>query len=243
MRRGDDLYGVEAGPVIGFILGTGMNIAYPERRIPKIAFSDDNSPQIVVCETGSFHTRYTGRLDEEFDATLKNPGAYTFEKTMAGAYLGPLSLFMLQRAVSDGVLRFRRSDELLALNSLPTRDLNHFMHSPLSGEGYLAQMFERDERDALSSLVFLVSLVTERAALFAAAAVAAAVERSGGGFDPFVPVRVAVEGTTYVVYKGMRQALEARLHSLLSAKAPRSIAVATVEQASLIGAAVAGLSL
>jgi hexokinase len=241
-RKGPDTYGVEGGPVIGFILGTGMNVAYPETRIPKIGFDSPDAPQIVVCETGSFRTRYTGRLDEEFDSTLKNPGQYTFEKTMAGAYLGPLTLHMLKKAVSDGILAFRRSEDILAMDSLQTKDLNAFMHAPLTGEGPIASLFQKDERDALSSLVFLTSIITERAALFAAAAVAAAVERTGAGFDPFVPVRIAVEGTTYMIYKGMRKALESYLHAMLSAKAPRLVTIAPVEQASLFGAAVAALS-
>lgn len=241
LRKGADIYGVEGGPVIGFILGTGMNVAYPETRIPKIGFESPDAPQIVVCETGSFRTRYTGRLDDEFDRTTKNPGAYTFEKTMSGAYLGPLTLYMLKKAVADGVLRFRKSEELLAMN-FQTKDLNAFMHAPLAGEGPIGSLFGADERDALATLVFLTSMVTERAALFAAASVASAVERTAAGFDPFVPVRVAVEGTTYMIYKGMRAALESYLHAMVSAKAPRSLVISPVEQASLFGAAVAALS-
>jgi len=241
-RRGTDAYGIEGGPVIGFILGTGMNLAYPETRIPKIGFDAPEAPQIVVCESGSFRTRYLGRLDDEFDATLKNPGKYTFEKAMSGAYLGPLTLFMLKRAIADGVLAFRRSEELALMETLPTKDLNAFMHAPLAAEGPIGTLFARDERDALSTLVFLTSLITERSALFSAATVAAAIEKIGAGYDPFVPVRVAVEGTTYVVYKGLRHALEAYLHTMLSGKAPRSLVIAPVEQASLNGAAVAALS-
>lgn len=241
-RKGPDVYTVEAGPVIGFILGTGMNVAYPETHIPKIGFEDPQNPQIVVCEMGSFRTRYTGRLDEEFDATTKNPGKYTFEKTMAGAYLGPLTLYMLKKAVQDGVLVFRRSQELLAMETLQTKDLNAFMHNPLTGQGPIGSLFDRDERDALATLVFLTSIITERAALFAAATVAAAVEKIKAGYDPFVPVRIAVEGTTYMIYKGMRPALESYLHTMLANKAPRSVVISPVEQASLFGAAVAALS-
>lgn len=242
LRKGDDIYGVESGPVIGFILGTGMNVAYPETRIPKIGFESPDAPQIVVCETGSFRTRYTGRLDEEFDATTKNPGKYTFEKTMSGAYLGPLTHYVLKKAVDDGILVFQRSDELVNIPFLQTKDLNAFMHAPLTGEGPIGSLFGKDERDALATLVFLTSMVTERAALFAAASVASAVERTAAGFDPFVPVRVAVEGTTYMIYKGMRKSLESYLHTMLSSKVPRSVVIAPVEQASLFGAAVAALS-
>lgn len=240
--RGEDIYGAGAGPVIGFILGTGMNIAYPETRIPKIGWDRPDESQIIVCETGAFNTRYTGRLDDDFDKTTKNPGHYRFEKTMAGAYLGPLSLVMLKKAIGDGVLDFDRSNDILSMECLQTKDLNQFMHAPLTGEGPLGSLFAKHERDALASFCYLVSIITRRAALFAAATVASAVEKAGAGFDPFAPVRIAVEGTTYMIYKGMRTSLESYLNTMLQTKAPRNIAIAPVEQASLFGAAAAALS-
>jgi hexokinase len=66
--------------------------------------------------------------------------------------------------------------------------------------------------------------------------------RAGEGHDPFVPVRIAVEGTTYMIYKGMRAALESWLHIMLNKTKPRTYVVAPVEQASLFGAAVAAVS-
>ena len=53
---------------------------------------------------------------------------------------------------------------------------------------------------------------------------------------------MAVEGTTYMIYKGMRTSLESYLNTMLQTKAPRNIAIAPVEQASLFGAAAAALS-
>jgi hexokinase len=241
-RRGEDRYGVSGGPVIGFILGTGFNTAYPEKKIPKIGFESASAPQIVVCETGTFFHRYQGILDKEYDATTKNPGVYTLEKAAAGAYLGPLTLHILKQAVRDGLLRFKKSGEFLAWPTLQTKDLNAFMHAPLAAEGPIGELFGLDERDALTSLVYLTSIITERASLFSAAVVAAIVERIGQGYDPFVPVRIAVEGTTYVVYKGMREALESYLHTILVSDKPRSYVISPVEQASLFGAAVAALS-
>jgi hexokinase len=71
--------------------------------------------------------------------------------------------------------------------------------------------------------------------------VAAAVIRSGGG-GPFSPVRIAMEGTTYLVYRGMRSAMESWLHTMLVKGKLRSYTIAPVEQASLFGAAVAALT-
>jgi hexokinase len=241
-REGPDKYGIPGGPMIGFILGTGFNTAYPEKSIPKIGFESASAPQIVVCETGNFFPRYLGCLDREYDATTKNPGAYTLEKASSGAYLGPLSFHILKQAVHDGVLKFKRSNEFLAWPVLQTKDLNAFLRAPLAMEGPLGELFGRDERDALASFVYLCSIITERAALLSAAILTATVERMDAGYDPFAPVRIAVEGTTYILYKGMRTALESYLHTMVSAGKPRSYIISPVEQASLFGAAVAALT-
>jgi hexokinase len=241
-NKGEDCYGIEPGPMSGFILGTGFNTAYPEKNIPKIGFQSESSPQIVVCETGSFAPRFLGMLDKEYDHTTKNPGVYTQEKACSCAYLGPLTLHILKQAIREGLLNFNQSGEFLAWPTLQTRDLNEFMHAPLAMQGPVGSLFNKDERDALSAFVYITSIVTERAALLSAAILAAIVERMDTGLDPFVPVRIAVEGTTYLVYKGMREALEAYLHVMLNTEQPRSYIISPVEQASLFGAAVAALS-
>jgi hexokinase len=241
-RKGADLYGVGGGPVVGFILGTGFNTAYPESRIPKINFESETNPQVVVCESGTFASRYVGYLDREYDSTTKNPGGYTLEKATAGAYLGPLTFHILKQAIKDGLIKFARSKEFLDWPTLQTKDLNAFMHAPLAKEGPIGTLFEKDEIDALRSLVYITSIITERAALLSAGVVAGAALKSSEGFDPFVPVRIAVEGTTYMIYKGKRTALEAWLHIMLTHGKPRSYVIGPVEQASLFGAAVAALT-
>ena len=235
-------FGAAPGPVIGFILGTGFNTAYPEARIPKINFDSPASPQIIVCETGNFNVRNRGQLDREYDSTTKTPGGYLLEKAAAGAYLGPLTLHILKQAVKDKVLRFARSDELLAMPHLETRFLNEFAHAPLMAEGPLGSLFAPDEGAAVASVQYIASLVTERGALFSAAVLAATVKRVNAGYEPYSPVRIAVEGTTYLIYKGMRRSFESWLHQMLIRGKPHPYIVSPVEQASLFGAAVAALS-
>ena len=235
-------YRFSGGPVIGFILGTGFNTAYPETAIPKIGFESKSGPQIVVCETGAFKLRYRGQLDQEFDNTTKNPGAYTMEKTTSGAYLGPLTLHILKQAVKDKVITFNKSAELLAMPRLETRTLNEFNHAPLAASGPLGSLFGLDEGGALAAAQYLSSIITERGALLSAAVLAATVERINSGYEPWAPVRIAVEGTTFLIYKGMRRSLESWLHRMLVSGKPRPYIVAPVEQASLFGAAVAALS-
>ena len=239
-------YGYPGGPVIGFILGTGFNTAYPETTIPKIGFESHNAPQIVVCESGTFNLRCRGVLDIEFDSTTKTPGAYSLEKTTAGAYLGPLTLHILKQAIRDKVICFNKSDEIMAMSHLETRFVNEFTHKPLAAEGPLGSLFGPDESEALAAFQYLVSIITERGALFSASVLAATVKRVNAGLRdtirPFAPVRIAVEGTTYMIYKGMRRSLESYLHLMLANRKPLPYCVSPVEQASLYGAAVAALS-
>jgi hexokinase len=235
-------FDVEGGPLIGFILGTGFNTAYPETNIPKIKFNSTSSPQIVVAETCNFNVRYRGPLDREYDSTTKNPGSYFLEKATAGAYMGPLTLHILKQAIKDKVLQFKKSEELLNMPNLETRFLNEFTHAPLTAQGPLGSLFGPGESDALAAVQYLTSIVTERGALFSAAVLAATVERVNTGYEPYSPVRIAVEGTTYLIYKGMRRSLESYLHQMLFKEKPRPYIVAPVEQASLFGAAVAALS-
>jgi len=231
----------DGGPVIGFILGTGFNTAYPETNISKINFNS-NTPQIVVCETGNFNVRYRGQLDIEYNNTTKDPGGYFLEKTTSGAYLGPLTLHILKQAVKDKVLKFKKSDELLAMTYLDTKALNEFIVSPLAAEGPLKLFFNNDEYDAIAAIQYLTSIIIERGALFSAAVLAAMVERMNPDFQPYSPVRIAVEGTTYMAFKGMRRTLESYLHQMLFTEKPRPYTISPVEQASLFGAAVAALS-
>ena len=243
-RRVEDPYAMEAGPMLGFILGTGFNTAYPETCIPKIDFFSPEHPQIVVCESGNFAHRYMGILDKEFDQSTKNPGTYFLEKAASGAYLGPLTHIVIKQALDEGLFTFAKADEFISWPVLHTKDVNQFMHEPLS-PGVVADLFDRSEMEAKSSFMYLTSIVTERAALLSAGVLAAAMEKACKNYhslDPLIPVRVAVEGTTYAIYKGMRRALEAHLHLMFTRRNPRSYALVQVEQASLMGAAVAALA-
>jgi hexokinase len=232
---------VPEGQTVGLILGTGFNIAYCEKSIPKAGFESETNPQIVVCEAGNFDFGRQGILDREFDRTTKEPGQRAAEKAVSGAYLGPLSLLVLKCAVKEGVLRFKKSQKLLGMDSLTTKDLNTFLQEPLVAGGPLGGLFGADEADAIRTLVYLESLVTERAALITASALAAVVGHCENARDPLAPVRIAVEGSTFSAYHFLEEALRARLNGLLNADGPRFCIVQAVEQASLLGAAVAAL--
>ncbi|MDR1866671.1 MAG: hexokinase [Treponema sp.] len=231
------------GPMVGAILGTGYNTAYPEYSIPKIKAETFENPCIVVCETGNFAHRYQGYLDREFDRTTKNPGTYLLEKASSGAYLGPLFFVVAKQALYDGILQFNKSAEFTAWKQLYTKDLNEFLRYPVNppAQNPFSGLFAPEESDARNTFTYLASLLTERGALLAAAPIAAAIKRIDH-YDTANPVRVAIEGTTYLIYKGMRSALDSWLHIMVNNEKPLPYFIAPVDQASLLGAAAAALT-
>jgi hexokinase len=138
------------------------------------------------------------------------------------------------------------------METLPSFELNTFLHNPLAGDGLISGLFAKDELDAVAAAQYLATLVNERAGMLAAALVAGTIvhmteqaverEKYPAGLDPSRPIRVAIEGSTYMMYGQMRRALESHLHRMVNFDKPRSYLVRPVSQASLIGAAVAALS-
>lgn len=228
---------------VGFILGTGTNTAYRERRerIAKLPEHPAGERMIINVESGNFDGVPTSELDQDLDRTLPDAGSYRFEKMIAGAYLGRLGLCVLRRAAAEGLFSARAAAGLLALRELGNKDFDDFTANPfLSGTVFDAVDLSDDDR---RTLIALGTPLFRRAARFAAVNIAAAVLRSGEGLDPLHPVCVTVDGSTYYRTRTaqLKSRIEQHLRELLE---PRGIAceLVSVPDAPLLGAAVAGLT-
>ena len=197
---------------------------------------------IVNIESGSFAKAPQSRFDRLFDAGTTDPGAYTFEKMIAGAYLGGLGATILREAAKAGLFTPATAVAIAAMPPLSTPDLDRFSQDPHRPPAIFAAVpfTDDDRRTALD----LCLPVYTRAALFTAVAIAAAAIRSGAGADPLHPVAVTIDGTTY--YRTLTASFSTRVQDHLRAfLAPRRIhyELLHIEEAPLIGAAVAGLTL
>jgi hexokinase len=83
---------------IGCIFGTGCNAAYMDvcGNIPKIAHAnlDPSLPMAINCEWGAFDNQHVVLPRTPYDVTIDEdsprPGQQTFEKMVAGLYLGEI---------------------------------------------------------------------------------------------------------------------------------------------------------
>jgi len=228
---------------VGLILGTGTNTAYVERnaRISKRNDLDLQGAMIINVESGGFAKAPQSRFDKLFDATTADCGAYTFEKMIAGVYLGGLGGTILREAARADLFSRATSRAMLDLPTPSSKDLDLFCHNPyLPPETFAAlPMTEDDRRVALEVCL----PVYTRAALLTAVNIAAAVIRSGAGTDPLHPVAVNIDGSTY--YRTLAASFASRVQGhLRDLLEPRSIhyELIAVDEAPIIGAAVAGLT-
>lgn len=231
------------GSYIGFILGTGSNCCYIEsnRNITKTPDLDPGKEQIVNVESGSFAKAPRGAIDLHLDESTLDPGKYTFEKMFSGGYLGSLCLKALQEASKQGLFSKAVSAELLRIEALQTKDVNSFLRYPQGDNPLAVSCGSRTSQDRAVVWYVLDGLI-ERAALVVAAMLSSVVIETNKGLDPCEPVCITAEGTTFYELKSLKEKIEGYLRSFLQNKHGRFVEFVRVEDATLIGAAIAGLT-
>ncbi len=229
---------------VGFILGTGTNCSYVERNsnITKKTGLDASGSQIVNVESGGFGKCRQGKIDILFDQTTTNPGVHTFEKMISGGYLGALCLKVIQTAADEGLFFKGVADSLKAIKKLDTKELSDFLYYPETGENNLALSCKKGKADDVARLYYLIERMVERAAKQTAINLSSVAIKSGKGKEPNRPVCFVAEGTTFEHLKGLRSKVEYYLKDYLERQKQIYYDIISVENATLIGAAIAGLT-
>ncbi len=231
---------------VGFILGTGTNTAYIERNaaIRKESGLPPDGSMAINCEAANFNRIPRGDIDLAFDADTALPGKYVLEKMISGAYLGGLCHRILKTAAQEGVLGEQAARDLEARKTYEPKQIGA-MFSGLpagetreAGEDPQAHWPGEDRRTARD----VVSAVVERAALITAVNMAAPIVKPVREGRRPERVCVSADGSVYFKLPTFRERAERHLTAILD---PLSISheVVHVEEATLIGTAVAGLTI
>ena len=229
---------------VGFILGTGTNCCYVEKNsnITKKKGLDAAGSQIVNIESGGFGKCRQGKIDILFDQTTTNPGVHTFEKMISGGYLGALCLKVIQTAADEGLFSKGVADSLNATKKLETKELSDFLYYPETGDNPLAVSCKNGRPDDVTKLYCLAERLVERAAKQTAMNLSTAAIKSDKGKEPNRPICFVAEGTTFYHLKGLRSKVEYYLKDYLERQRQIYYDIISVENATLIGAAIAGLT-
>lgn len=235
-----------ASDYIGFIFGTGQNCAYLEKneRITKVSGLTPGRRQVINMESANFSLAPRGPLDEAFLKSTENPELNRFEKIASGAYLGPLAGFVLKSPQASSLFSAASRRSLDLYPGFKTIDIDHFLRDPRNGAAAdnnpMAGCFDCDEDRIAAWMV--VDALLERAAKAVAVNLSAVVLWGGQGSDPTRPVRLCVDGSTFYKLKSFKPRVEYYLKQYLQDRMNRYYEIVQVENAPLLGAAVAGLT-
>ncbi len=223
----------------GVIVGTGSNTAYVEdnARIAKLPGLPPGSMAINL-ESGAFDKCPRTDIDLRFDRTLANPGRQVLEKMISGAYLGGVALHTLRTAAEEGLLSPAAAAVLATWKELPSETLSGLLANPFQEGPFRNPAFTETD---LEMMMRLGAEVVRRAAVMIAINISTPVLKTGTGRNPLHPVCITVDGSTYYKTTGLRSLVEENLRRILG---PRDVhfEVVRVDEAPLIGAAVAGLT-
>ena len=227
---------------IGYILGTGTNTCYIESNsnILKNPELDKDKSMIINVESGNFGKAPRSDLDIAFDNTTMNPGDYTFEKMFSGGYFGGLCLYVLKAASAEGLFSGPVSGSLNNITELSAEEANRYVSGASSDDNILLKCFIAEEDRKISS--FIIDSLISRTARLVAANLAAVVLKTGKGTRPERPVLITIEGTTFYKLHKLKERFESCFYEYLDGDRKRYVEFTEVEQSSLIGAALAGLT-
>jgi len=228
---------------IGFILGTGTNCCYVEKNsnIKKFKDLDPSRSQIINSESGGFGRLKQGKIDIDFDKSTTNPGDHKLEKMISGAYLGPICLRTIQKACVENLFSTPVAGTIWEMSSLETKDTNDFLLYPY-GNNPLANACNDGKNEDVLTLYYIADRLIERAAKLTAINLSSMAIKSGQGTDPTKPIRIVAEGTTFYKMKTLKSRVEFYLKQYLENKRGIHYEIISVENATLIGAAIAGLT-
>jgi hexokinase len=229
---------------IGFILGTGTNTAYIEKNsnITKLNSLPSGKNQIINIESGGYSRAPRGTIDNSFDAKTDVPDTQLLEKMISGAYLGPLCLEVIKTAAANDLFTSIQADRINRITSLDTKAVSDFLAEPIARNNALGEVISDTSNYDKAVMESLVDAVITRAAKLTAVNLSAAVIKSGKGTDPDKPVCIVAEGTTFYYLTGMKEKIEKYLEEFLTDNKKRYYEIVNVENATLIGAAIAGLT-
>jgi hexokinase len=227
---------------VGFILGTGTNTAYLEKNENITTISGlKTGNQVINVESGSLKVKQ-GKLDELFNSTTKNPNQYILEKMISGAYLGPLSNIVIEKAVKEGILSKDFGKKFKEVGPVNTTEMSHFLEMPFNNDYKLVQCVKDNKVDAENLWYILESLI-ERAGKITAVNLTAAIIKTEFGKDPLHPVCINADGTTFYKTEYLEKYTNYYLEELLVKKYHRYYETVCIDNSPTIGAAIAALGL
>ncbi|EEB09153.1 hexokinase 1 [Schizosaccharomyces japonicus yFS275] len=231
---------------IGVIFGTGCNAAYMEKfgNIPKLDHLDFDAemPMAINCEWGAFDNEHLvlprTKYDVEVDEESPRPGQQTFEKMVAGCYLGDIFRRVLVDLHKQGLIfvdqDITKIEDPLAMDASV---LSAIEIDPYENLSDVQALFENNfniltteqERQLIRRAA---ELIGTRAARLSACGVSALVRKA-----EIASCTVGADGSVFNLYPHFQERLAGAIGEILGSEHGEKIKAIPAEDGSGVGAA------
>ncbi|OAD72330.1 hypothetical protein PHYBLDRAFT_88880, partial [Phycomyces blakesleeanus NRRL 1555(-)] len=213
---------------IGFIYGTGVNAAYPEKvsRIQKLKNHNMGPDVEMLINTeidifGNESYLPLNRFDLALDATHSQPKFQLYEKMMSGAYLGELTRLASLELIASGDLfkgnipnQFKNPWDFssASVSILESNAVTRWEDQKVAVETLLT--FENEYQLSatdLSLLIQVAHLISDRAARLAGGAMVSLLEQQKINLSETDPIVIGVNGSVYELYPQMPERIQQSL--------------------------------
>lgn len=233
---------------IGFILGTGMNMAYVEKTEQVHRLSEAQKQQyksqtmVMNMELGCYSPKFRGKVDQRVDELSSLPGDHQFEKMLSGRYLGNVFSSLIESLLLETSYfssQGRQSlQQALEKQRFTTIEMSFYRENS-QGENRLAKLpLSEDDR---SLLLYCIDLVIDRTAKLLVASFLAALKQTGKGRDPLHPLSIVMDGSTYYKTYGLQERVQFYVQSHLQTQG-YYVRFYQIDQGNLLGAGIAALT-
>lgn len=212
---------------IGYIYGTGINLAYLEDASEIRGENGGGRRMVINTECGNFDGFKQGDYDKIVALETAQPQAYRFEKMTSGKYLASVIAECAYGAEKEGVIgKLKRIPFTL-------KDVTEFLNG---GRGaYIENFLHGDEGKARQLAQELIKRAAKAGAVVNAAALIKSVKAGE------LPAAIVAEGTTFEKLPGYKTLFKKYLEEFL---APRGLTFEIIkgEDTNMLGSLVAALS-
>ncbi|KAG0165535.1 glucokinase [Apophysomyces sp. BC1034] len=214
---------------VGFIYGTGVNAAYPEKvsKIVKLQNNNALKPDtnmLVNTEIDIFGSEDylpINRFDRALDASHNQPEFQLYEKMMSGAYLGELFRLVAMELVSqNNLFQGNLPTNLQSAWTFQTSamsDIERSVDRPTDERlEQLEEIFQFDDKPYVPTkadlriVTDICQMVSCRAAALAGASLASLIEQQSETLlnDNSDDIVIGVTGSTFELYPRMRERIQ-----------------------------------
>ncbi|KAL7313455.1 hypothetical protein PS15m_007202 [Mucor circinelloides] len=243
---------------VGFIYGTGVNAAYPEKvsRMVKLKgnqqskhYSQDTT-MLVNTEIDIFGSDAylpLNKYDRQLDANHSQPDFQLYEKMMSGACIGELVRLAALDLIENGHLfKGHRPTEFAVSmefsTSIPSDIEGHLDDSTEARFEHLKELIHFEDGytmdlEDLNVFTELCQIVSNRAAKLAGAAMASLIEQQQDLMTGSGPIIIGVNGSTYEKYPDMHERIHRSLVTWFDPQVSERIRVELATDGGSIGGA------